>query len=120
MQSKEEILNLISHATCTGKYHKFSSVPRFPLITDGVLALAEAGECYWFLDLIGSYQNNKKLDKSFQVWKLTVHPESSTAVVEGYNDMKPIITQEIPYTDFPLSYLKLFLVDGVILLPSEY
>jgi hypothetical protein len=56
----------------------------------------------------------------FQVWKLTVNREESNAVVRGYNDTKLIVTQYIPYTDFPLDEVKLYLVDGVILLPAEY
>jgi len=29
------------------------------------------------------------------------------------------ITQDIPYTDFPLDEIKLYCINGVILLPSE-
>ena len=45
--------------------------------------------------------------------------ENSKGVVCGYNDTELIITQEIHYTDFPLEEIKLFLMDGVILLPNE-
>lgn len=120
MQSKEEILDLLNNAVCTEKYHKFSPIPGFPLITDGVLALAEAADFYWLLTVIGSHQRNEKLDPSFQVWKLTVHTETSSAVVQGYNDTTLIITQEVSFTDFPLEEVKLFLMDGILLLPSEY
>ena len=119
MQKKCEILALISNATGTSQYHRFSMFSGFPLITDGVLAVAETAKCFWLLDIIGSYQFMRKLDKHFQVWKLTVNPDKS-AVVEGYNDTTLIITQEIPYTDFPLDEIKLYLIDGIVLLPSEY
>lgn len=81
--------------------------------------LAEAAGCYWLLDVIGSYQSNRKMDKFFQVWKLIVDMENASAVVQGYNDTMLIVTQNISYTDFPLAELKLYLMDGVILLPSE-
>jgi len=97
-----------------------SSFPGFPVATDGIIALAEAAGCFWLLDIIRSYQTDKRLDPAFQVWKLTVKHEDSTGVVHGYNDTELIITQEIPFTDFPLDEVKLYLMDGVILLPSEY
>jgi len=51
---------------------------------------------------------------------LDVNSADDSAVVSGYNDTELIITQEIAYMDFPLEELKLFLMDGVILLPSEH
>ena len=120
MQSKQEILDLMGQASGTTAYHRFSQFPGFPVITDGVLAVAEAAGCYWLLDIIGSYQDDERLDKAFQVWTLTVSMEENSAVVRGYNDTTHIITQEIPFTDFPLDEIKLYLIDGVILLPSEY
>ena len=120
MKSIQEILDSINNATGTESYHKFSSIPGFPVITDGVLALTEAADCYWLLAVIGSYQSNSKLDKAFQVWILNVNQENNSAVVRGYNDTMLIVTQKIPYTDFPPGEIKLYLIDGVILLPSEY
>ena len=120
MKSKAEILNIIKHSNGTEAYHKFSSFVHYPLVTDGVIALAEAAQCFWLLDIIGSYQTNKHLDPQFQVWKLVVNHDDQTAVVSGCNDTTPIITQNIPYTDFPLDELKLFLMNGIILLPSEH
>ena len=119
MKSKE-ILDIISHAHSSEAYHKFSPIPGFPVATDGAIALAEAAGSFWLLDVIGSYQTDERLDPSFQVWKLEVNRENSTGVVHGYNDTELIVTQVIPYTDFPLDEIKLYLIDGVILLPSEY
>lgn len=120
MTKAKEILDLINHATGTAQYHRFSQFPHFPVITDGVNAVAELAGCYWLLDVIGSYQLDPKLDKAFQVWTLEVDTANTCGVVRGYNDTTLIITQDIPFTDFPLDKIKLFLMDGVILLPSEY
>ena len=120
MKSKNEILDIINNANGTEAYHKFSSYKHYPVVTDGVIAVAEAAGCYWLLDIIGSNQTNKQLDPNFQVWKLVVNHEDSTAVVSGYNDTALIFTQEIPFTDFPLDEFKLFLMNGVMLLPSEH
>ena len=120
MKSNQEIVDIINHGSASDIRHQFSSIPFFPMITDGVNALAEAAECYWLLDILGSYQTNKRLDKEFQVWVLEVNHNDDTAVVRGYNDTELIITQEIPFTDFPLEHVKLYLADGVIMLLSEY
>ncbi|MDR1674360.1 MAG: hypothetical protein LBR54_02785 [Oscillospiraceae bacterium] len=120
MRSRTEILDIIAQASGTQAYHRFSAVIGFPVITDGVLALAEAAGCFWLLDIIGSYQTNKKLDPAFQVWRLTVDLKTQTAAVCGYNDAELIVTQKILYTNFPLDEVKLYLIDGVILLTGEY
>ena len=120
MKSKKEILEIISQAHGTHAYHKFSSFKHYPVVTDGVIAVAEAAECFWLLDIIGSNQTDKRLDPHFQVWKVDVNHEDCSATVSGYNDTTLIIEQIIPFTDFPLDELKLFLMDGVILLPSEH
>ena len=105
----------------TAQYHKFSPFKGFPVATDGVIALAQEAECFWLLDAIGSYQGkNKTLDPEFQVWKLTVNQDNDSAVLRGYNDKTLIVEQKISYTDFPLDEIKLYLINNVILLPSEY
>jgi len=120
MKSKQEILDIINNSHGTTAYHKFSLFKNFPVATDGVIALAEAAGCYWLLDIIGSYQTDERLDPCFQVWTLVVNLDNNTAAVNGFNDMTLILSQDIPYTDFPLDAVKLYLMDGIILLPSEY
>jgi len=120
MKSRAIIQSIINGATGTTAYHRFSPIPGFPVVTDGVIAFAGAGSCFWFLDIIGSHQSDERLDPEFQVWALEVNLEKYSGVVRGFNDAELIITQEIPWTDFPLDEVKLFLIDGVILLPSEY
>ena len=120
MKPVQEIIDIIKYANGTTDYHQFSAHPGFPVITDGVYEVAQAAQCFWLLDAIGAYQKNSKLDKYFQVWDLTVDLSDETAVLYGYNDAELIITQEISYTDFPLEKFKVYLMNGVILLPGEY
>ena len=120
MSKAKAVQDIINHATGTTQYYKFSNIPNFPVITDGVKAVADVAGAYWLLDVIGSYQCDKRLDKAFQAWKLEVNLEKSSGVVRGYNAIKLIITQDIPFTDFPLSKITMYLMDGVILLPNEY
>jgi len=120
MRTAVEIEDILNHCTGTSAYHKYSIIPFFPVLTDGAKLLADMAECYWLMDVIGSYQTDAKLDKDFQVWTLEVDHEEESGVVKGFNDTDLIITQEIPYTDFPMEQIKLYLIRGVILLPSEY
>jgi len=120
VKSRKEIIEIINHASGTSAYHKFSHFECYPVVTDGVIAIAEATGYYWLLDIIGSYQTDKRLDPHFQIWRLAVNNENQTAVVSGYNDTVLIIKQDIQFTDFPLDELKLYLMNGVILLLSEY
>ena len=116
MNQRQKIMDIIANAQGTEQYHRFPPLE----ITDGVLALAEVGGCFWFLSIIASYQHDKRLCREFQVWKLEVDLETRSAIVHGYNDDVEIIVQEVERTDFPLAELKLFLIRGVILLPKEY
>ncbi|MBN2088202.1 hypothetical protein JW964_01240 [candidate division KSB1 bacterium] len=48
-------------------------------------------------------------------WK----PERIVTMKED-TDMPIVIKQKIPYTDFPLTSTKLYLVDEVLMFPAEY
>ncbi len=93
--------------------------------TEGVKYLATKGEAFWLLDAIASHQTKQLLAKAsfqdFQLWELTVS-EDKEAVMTCREDTTagPAVRQEIPYTDFPLAAIKLYLVQKVLLLPSEY
>jgi hypothetical protein len=93
--------------------------------TDGVKFLAEnAGHgAYWLLDAIASYQPECQKDamlRDFQVWTLTVAPNKS-AVLKCERDTNDVaLTQTIEFTDSPLPEIKLYVQNGVLMLPSEY
>ncbi|MBD6620720.1 hypothetical protein FNW02_34415 [Komarekiella sp. 'clone 1'] len=90
--------------------------------TEGINYLAESTQCYWLLDAIGSYQHqlqsNPRL-RDFQVWRLVVENESGVLICEEDTD-KEVLRQSIPYTDFPLPEMTLYLAQKVLMLPSEY
>jgi len=116
-QQAEQLRSELSAFTGTEQYFKHWLGFRF---TDGVKYLAEKSDCFWLLDAIGSYQH-KVRNVSFQLWTLRVN-EDSSAILEMKEDTNEpvIVKQEIPYTDFPMKELKLYYIDGVLLLPSEY
>lgn len=87
------------------------------LYTDGVEHLAEKAKAYWLLDVIFSY----KRKEPFQLWEIKLDGKGGCVVtMREDSDRKAKVTQKIPYTDFPLQELKLYLTGGVLLLPSEY
>lgn len=85
--------------------------------TDGVKYMADAGGAFWLIDAIASYRRKEP----FQIWELKVKPDKSCVLTMREDTGQPTkVRQEIPYTDFPLENIKLYLIDYVLLLPSEY
>lgn len=92
------------------------------MFTEGVQYLAERAGAYWLLDLIFSHQCNEQIRKApFQIWTLRVN-ENQTAVVHCREDLDTtvITEQQIEFTDFPVGTIKLYFIENVLLLPSEY
>jgi hypothetical protein len=91
--------------------------------TDGVKFLAEKAGAFWLIDLVASHQTARLRQEEFQVWILTVDRSKTpmaVATCQADTDEPLLVKQEIEYTDFPLPLIKLWLVDGVLMLPGEY
>ena len=91
--------------------------------TDGVKFLAEKAGAFWLIDLVASHQTARLRREEFQIWTLSVNrSKTPMAVATCQADTgKPLLVrQEIDHTDFPLPSIKLFLVNGVLMLPDEY
>ena len=84
--------------------------------TDGVKYLAEVGKCYWLIDAVFSYRRSEP----FQIWSLEAKDNKAVLTMVEDTGRPELVRQEIGYTDFPLDYVKFYLIDGVLLLPSEY
>lgn len=123
MVTQSELLTNLERYTCTDQYYKHW-LNQF-VYTDGVQYLAEAAGAYWLIDAIASHQPEAVKDpmlKDFQIWKLTVTQtaNSKTADLVCERDTNNVaITQHIDCTDFPLPEIKLYLENGVLMLPSE-
>ncbi len=114
----------------TENYYRWSILFPRMVLTDGTKYLADVGQCYWLMDAIASHQRKclrfPELREN-QFWTLKVNLKEREAVLTCQIDsnMKPTIRQRIPFTDFPLEEMKLWvepLGDDkyVILLPSEH
>ena len=105
----------------TNGYHKHWATS-FRL-TDGVSYLVENGVS-WLVDHIllwGQEQALCKKDRThMQVWTLRKTTGNKARLFCTDGNYVPLCEREIDFTDFTLSEVKLMLIDGILLLASEY
>lgn len=92
------------------------------LYTDGIRYMINKAGAYWLIDEIAFQQYHPRVKTGeFQVWVLGVDLDQSTGSLrcEDGND-RLLCSKQIPFTDFPLAEIKIYVSDNVILLPSEY
>ena len=119
MQQPAQLLNNLAQFTGTTQWFKHPLFSKFRY-TDGVRYLAINAECYWLLEFIFSHQIDEAIkDISFQVWKLIKDGSKAIITIEDGNDTV-IKTFSIPFTTFPLKEYSLWMIEGVLLLKSEY
>ncbi len=92
--------------------------------TDGVKFLAVEANAYWLLTDISAFQRLPAVQAYlkrdyFQSWTLRVADNVGILTLTDGNG-NVIHKHRYMYTDFPLSEVKFYLVDGVLMLVSEY
>ena len=93
------------------------------LYTDGVKFLADEAKAYWLIDSIVFAQSRAQRDKAlreFQMWELFVRTSGGASLVCSRDSEDEAFRIEIPATDFPMEYFKLYVEARVLLLPSEH
>ena len=112
--------DLLQEFNCTEKYYKH--ILSKLLYTDGIHEACTQFQCFWFLDVVFSYQTPEfNRMNNFQVWRLKRINKSNTFYVVCTDGNKnKIVQQEIPFSDFPHDSLTFFYSDSVCLLPTEY
>lgn len=105
----------------TGSENVYKAYPHV-MITEGVKFLAERAEAFWLIDVVFSYQADRKVKQEpFQVYELNVDLKTKKAKMICTDGNENILrTQNIGFTTFPLESIKLYYTDGVVLLPTEY
>jgi len=106
------------------QYYKHLFPGKSPLlITEGCKYVRDICKAYWLFDAILSYQCDKVLKGvNFQIWelkRLKIDLSWQLTCKEATN-IKPLIRQSIELSDFPIDYIKIWVIDKVALLPSEY
>jgi hypothetical protein len=109
----------------------FKMYPMF-IITEGVKDMAEMCEAFWLLDAIFSHQPTVRVKSpGFQGWKL-ISKLTDDGELAGSADLVLVdaegeheVIQHMPFTDFPLPEISMFVCDNehgglTAMLPSEY
>ena len=123
--------NNMNMATGTQGYTRFSPFAPNHVLTDGVLRLCEDADCFWLVEAIASHHHKIAKDQEmirFQPWKLKVKDNKATltCLKDNYETDKQdiFIKQNIPYTDFPLDEVDIWVEQSgnlfVMLLPMEH
>jgi hypothetical protein len=97
------------------------SLVRSITYTDGAKHVADQGGAYWLLDEIALAQKFSAAVKAepLGVWKLSVGDRRGLLTCDDGNG-NVVYTKPIQFTDFPLTEIKFYFTDNVILLPGEY
>jgi hypothetical protein len=97
------------------------------MLTDGAKFLADNAGVYWLIDIIWSITPKLKVDEGeFFVLALERGTDNTAEVIvdRGRGHEKPLYTQHIPFTDFPLESQTLYIQESgdyfVVMLPGEY
>lgn len=108
----------------TEEYHKHLFPGKSPiLLTDGCKYVRDDLESNWLFDAILTYQDHKALrGVNFQIWELKHLLKDFTWLLTCREDTgkKALISQSIEFSDFPIDNIKIWVVDKVAILPSEY
>jgi hypothetical protein len=120
----EELKRNLNMFTGTEAYHRTGSRTRS---TDGVVYLAQKAGCFWLLDIVDSVMHLITEEFAFADLKVTEDERGRRGEVlihNGHDEESPAYRvfhrQKIDYTDFPLDEIRLYVQNGIILLPSEY
>ena len=108
----------------TSQYYKHLFPGKSPIIlTDGCKYVRDDFNAYWLFIAILSYQDDKLLKKvNFQIWELQRLKKDLSWLLTCREDTnkKALISQAIEFSDFPIDYIKIWVIGSVALLPSEY
>lgn len=118
-----EIKRALRQFTGSEKYWKHLYPSHSPLLlTDGCRYVRDILNSHWLFDSVLIFQADKRLrGVNFQIWTLQQSKKDLSWLLTCREDsnQKPLISQVIEFSDFPLDYLKLYVIQGIALLPSE-
>lgn len=126
MKDANELRNALSQFICTEGYF-FNPINRNIHYTDGAKFFFEnaGGGAYWLLDILLTQPEilNPLKTEHFLVVQLTVNDDMLAALRvanDTGSDATVYYRRDLDYTDCPAGEWMLYMIDHVILLPSEY
>lgn len=95
--------------------------------TDGIKFLAEQTNCFWLI-MDASIVAKRLMDKSYFIVidfkkcsdKERMYGSPDAFITYSDGNGNELHSKEYHFTDFPLNTLRLFFVDGTLMLPGEY
>jgi len=113
MLTCQEIERTLDQYHGSENFHFNSSTKPFNIVyTDGIKAMAEMCQSWWLIDAICSQQKkcmkNPNL-QNIQFWTFTKKEKTPHILKCEIDSGKSFLTQEIEYTDFPLSSVRIWL-----------
>ena len=99
------------------------SLYRKYLYTEGVQYVAETGGAYWLIDKIFDCQScvPTLTNQEFCVWTLKLNVEGQGARLTCTDgNLNELYAENIIFTDFPLTQIRFYFQNNVLLLTSEY
>ncbi|MDR6809759.1 hypothetical protein J2Y45_006860 [Dyadobacter sp. BE34] len=121
MENQQLTSTELSQFTGTETWYRHPVVYEM-LYTDGIRFMMNKAGAYWLIDEIAFQQYHPRVKtEEFQVWILAVNLEASTAALRCEDgNGRVLCSKQIPFSDFPLAEIKIYVSENVILLPSEY
>lgn len=121
METQQLTSTELTQFTGTESWYRHPIVRKM-LYTDGIRFMMNKAGAYWLVDEIAFQQYHPRVKtEEFQAWILEVNLEASTGALRCEDgNGRVLCSKQIPYTDFPLAEIKIYVSDKVILLASEY
>lgn len=126
MKDAQELEQALRQFTGTESYFKNPLYPKMTY-TDGVaFFIQNAGHgAYWLLDIVGTEIHHLFSKKEeFIVVILHVYPKAcarfDARITADDGNGNTFWSRDLPFTDCPVGEWKFYLVNDVLLLPSEY
>ena len=128
MKTKQEIENGLAQCYGTDGYHYNAIYGKNFVYTDGIKYLMEAADAVWLMQTIFAHRRTE----DFQVWTLKVADGKAVLTMKEDTNCPDIVTQKIPYTDFPLDEIEVWAINDhncngewgevhvVLMLKTEY
>lgn len=119
---KQEILEALPHFMGTEQIWEHRTFAFSIYLSDGCNYLKLKAQFCWFFDLVASHQAKLK-HEDFQCWKLSRKSGNEFEITCEGGDENQLLTQRIPFSDFPLDELRIWVIrDGslICMLPTEY
>ena len=87
------------------------------LYTDSIRDFAESHGAFWTIDVVASYMHKLKGFDFLVLW-FDVDDKHCAFFAKEDTGMPEVVRQEIPFTDLTVS-VKLYLIEGILMFPSD-